>query len=271
MGLFDFWKKKKKSDESAATAGEANKSMLLLAMPVFVNGGSHKLNNVIDHLRSFWNVNIGEVTGDDETAIFDIDGIQVALATMPVPIPKEELDNAISYAYMWRTAAEELEHQTGHAIVSVMGENGTQVERHMVLSKLLCSVMMTTEECIAVYQGSETLLLQKEYYLSAVDDIKNNRIPVPAWVYVGLRKSGEHFDSYTYGMSGFGKPEIEIIGSDLDLDNLYKLMLSISSYVIGYDVLFKDGDTYNLTDSVALKLTLSPGVYVDGTTLKVQA
>ncbi|MDL2215188.1 DUF4261 domain-containing protein [Dysgonomonas sp. OttesenSCG-928-M03] len=270
MGLFNFWKKKK-SEAIVEPLNKEDESKLLLAMPIFINGQSYTLDSVIDHLRSFWNVSVAEVTGDDNTAVFEIDGIAVALGAMPVPIPEEELESVISYVYMWRTATEELKHQTGHAIVSVMGENGTSVERHMVLSKLLCSVMMTTDDCIAVYQGSETLLLQKEYYLSSVDDIKNNRIPVPAWIYIGLRKSGEHFDAYTYGMNGFGKPEIEIIGSALDWDQLYKLILSISSYAIGSDVLFKDGDIYNLSESVGLKLTLSKGVYIDGTSLKVEA
>lgn len=273
MGLFDFWKKNNKTDqdsksfEKESVAGSTN---LLLAMPLFINNRSYDLNKVTDHLRDFWKLEITEVTGDNETATFNIGKTLVALASVPVPIPQEELQGVIPYSYLWKNVAEELEKQTGHAIVTVLGDEGSIVDRHFILSKLLCSVLLTTESCIGIYQGQETLLLQRDFYLSAIDDIRHNRIPVPAWIYIGIRRSEEKFDAYTFGMNSFGKSEIEIIGSGLDPDNLYKLILSLSSYIIGNDINFEDGDAFKLTESVLIKIKLSEGVYVDGTTLKPQ-
>ncbi|MDU1903816.1 MAG: DUF4261 domain-containing protein [Dysgonomonas sp.] len=269
MGLFDFWKKKEKptSSEKESIAGSTK---LLLAMPIFINNASYDLSKVIEHLRTFWQLNVTDITGDDETATFNIENTMVALANMPVAIPKEELESIIPYSYLWKNAAEEVKNQTGHAIVTVMGNEGTIVDRHFILSKLLCSILLTTENCIGIYQGQETLLLQRDFYLSAIADIQDHRIPVPAWVYIGIRAANEKFDAYTFGMNSFGKSEIEIIGSELNPDNLYKLILSISSYIIGNDIDFEDGDAYKLTEQVLVKIKISEGVYVEGMTLKPQ-
>lgn len=267
MRLLSFFKGKKKKVETQTISDESKKKVLL-AMPIFINGGSLKLDKVIDNLKSFWGLNVSNIEGDNDTAAFDIDGVMIALGNMPISIPKEELDEVISYTYTWSNASEELEKHTGHAIVSILGGDKTSVERFTILSKLLCSILITNENCIAIYQGNETLLLHRDHYLAAVDDLKMNRIPVPAWIYIGLRQTPQGIDAYTYGMFNFNKPEVEIIESLLDSNRLYRMILGISSYIIGEDANFSDGEIYNLSESIKLQVSLSKGIHVDSSSLK---
>lgn len=267
MRLLKFFRRKKKEVETQ-TIDDQSKSRVLLAMPIFINGDSLNLDKIVDNLQSFWGLKVSNIEGDNNTAAFDIDGVMIALANMPIPIPREEIEEVISYTYTWTNASKELEKQTGHAIVSVLGGDKTPVERFTILSKLLCSILITSENCIAIYQGNETLLLHKDHYLAAVDDLKANRVPVSAWIYIGLRQTPQGIDAYTYGMFNFNKPEIEIIESPLDTNRLYRMILSISSYVIDKDVTFKDGEIYNLSESIKLYISLSKGVHVSGSSLK---
>ncbi len=267
MRLLSFFRRKSNEVETQTENNESEKTVLL-AMPIFINGGSLKLDKVVDNLRSFWGLSVINLEGDNDTASFDIDGVMVALGNMPIPIPKEELDEVIPYAYTWANASKELEKQTGHAIVSILGGNKTPVERFTILSKLLCSILITCENCIAIYQGNETLLLHKDHYLAAVDDLKMNRIPVPAWIYIGMRQTPLGIDAYTYGMFNFNKNEIEIIGSPLDANRLYRMILNISSHIIGKDAKFQDGEIYNLSESIKLYVSLSKGIHVDGLSTK---
>ena len=273
MGLFDFFRKiiKNKTDQPIPKPGNISQAEhpILLAMPVFINNRGYDFDKVIDHLKTFWKLSVTELSGDNATAVFDLDGQPVAIANMPVPVPEEELDAIIDYAYLWREARETLKHQTNHAIVSVLSSDRSETERHTLLSKMLCSILMTSPDCIAIYQGQETLLLQRDFYLACIEDLQNGRIPVPAWVYIGLRKTDEGINAYTYGMKSFGKPEFEIIGTPLDADSLYTLVLNIASYTIGKDVIFNNGDTFSLAENAKMEITESQGIYVDGTTLKL--
>lgn len=268
MGLFDFFKKKKNTEQAQAKP-ETEKSPILLAMPMFTGDKGFDLNKLTEHLQSFWQLSVTDLSGDNEAAAFDLDGYSVAMGNMPVPIPQEELEGIIGYSYLWKNAGEETARHTSHAIVTVMSDNGTEVERHYILSKILCSIMLTTPECIGIYQGQETLLLQRDFYLSAVDDLQNNRIPVPAWIYIGLRQTDKGIDAYTFGMSSFNKPEFEIVETPLDADQLYTLILSVASYTIGNDITYTNGDNFSISENAKLKITSSKGVYVDGNTLKL--
>lgn len=271
MGLKDFWKKKNDSvSDSDKEKDITGNTQMLQAMPVFVNNRSYDLDKITEHLRSFWKLNVIEKTDNNETVTLNIENTIVTLAYAPVSIAEEYLNEVVPYSYLWKNAAEELKTHTGYATVSITEDKKTIVEQHFLLSKILCSILMTSDDCIGIYQRSRKLLLQKDFYLSAVDDIKNNRIPVPAWIYIGLKRQEEKYDAYTFGMDSFGKQEIEIIGSDLNPDNLYKLILSLSSYIIGNDITFEDGDAFRLTENILIKLKISEGVYANGLTLKPQ-
>lgn len=265
MGLFDFFKKKKKEIKDSQ---ESNS--ILLAMPMFINNQKYDLNKIINHLESFWNLSVKELTGDSSSAVFDLDGQPVALGIMNVPIPITEIDSVIDYAYLWKDARDVLSKHTNHAIVSVLSSDNSQIQRYTLLSKLLCSIMLTTPDCIGIYQGQETLLLQRDFYLSAVDDLKNGSIPVPAWVYIGLQRGDKGINAYTYGMKSFNKTDFEIIDTPLNADQLYSLILNIVSYTLERDITFNSGDTFKLSDSAKMKITTSKGIYSDDATFKLE-
>lgn len=267
MRLLSFFRGKNKKVE-AQTKSEENNNKVLLAMPIFINRDSLQLDKIIDNLKNFWGLNVTNIKGDNDTSSFDIDGLMIVLANMPIPIPKDELNEVISYTYIWTDASEKLEKQTGHAIVSILGGDKTPVERFTILSKLLCSILKTCENCIAIYKGNERLLLHREHYLAAIDDLKAQRMPIPAWIYIGLKQTPQGIDAYTYGMFNFNKPEIEIVESLLDSSRLYRMILGISSDIIDKDANFLDGDMYNLSESIKLHISLSTGVHVDGLSLK---
>ncbi|MES2776248.1 MAG: hypothetical protein V4722_18885, partial [Bacteroidota bacterium] len=194
MGLFDIFRKKE-----APTVDQSGK--ILLAMPMFMNGDSYVLKDVIENLQSFWGLTITEIDGNDQTAIFYINGEMVALAHMPVPIPLGDIKSTAQYAYNWQTAEKDLESHTGHTIVSVLAgtEGKGQLERFQILSKLLCAILQTSN-AIGIYQGNQSLLITKEQYLENIEELRDGGAPVILWIYFGIRKSGKTNSAYTYGL-----------------------------------------------------------------------
>lgn len=261
MGLFDIFKKKK---EHIPT------NQVLLAMALFNDNEAYDINKIVEHLKSFWNLDVKtDEDLDNETSVFEINGLNVAVALMPAPVPLNEIKEVASYNFHWETAYDELKDHTRHAIISVLQGNQTILDSYLILSKLICSVFITSN-CIGIYQGMTTQLFSKDYYLSFVDDIKLNNAISPLWVYVGIRQETEGVSLYTYGLKNFGKLELEIIKSKQNTDDLYDFIYNISDYVINRNITFKNAETVGYTAEQKILLSISKGVYIDGQTIKMK-
>lgn len=263
MGLFDIFKKKREKEDSKEELG------MLLAMPLFVNNEGYEIDRVIAHLREIGKVEVSDdKEATDETAIFKINGQMVAIAAMPAPVPREELEGIAAFNYFWPTAIEELENHTNHIIVTVMDGPNSRVDQYRILTKILVAIL-DTSPCIGIYQGSQTLLMSRDYYLGNAQAAE--QMPLPVWIYVGIIKNAEDTTSvYTYGMSGFGKLEMEIVDSVMDVEELYSYMLDIASYVIRQDITFKNGESLGPSEGIRFKISISDGVNLDGKTLKFE-
>lgn len=259
MGLFNFLNREQK---------QSKQSDILLAMPIFNNGNSYQLNAVIDNLKTFWNIDVKAIEGDNEAAAFEIDGQSVALANIGLPIPWDDIEGTAQYAYNWTSALKKLHGHTGHAIISIMGGTGSPLQRFNILSKVLCSILMTSK-AIAVYQGSQSLLIPRQQYINHCEELKESDVCIFLWVYIGLRKSAKGNSAYTYGLKDFEKDEMEVINSKLSLEELYELLYNVTSYVIGNNVTLKEGQTVGNTAEQKLPLKLSKGQFVEGVSIKI--
>ena len=260
MGLFDFLKGKK-----AKQGG----GKVLLAMPMFNQGQSYEIYRVIEHLRTEWNLTVTQVEGDDQTATFTIYGETIALAAIPARIPWGDIQGTARYAYNWPTAEQDLTDHTGHALVTVMTSHAGNLDRFKVLTMVIDSVLATTKAA-GVYQGSQSLLIPREQYLDGADVLRQGKLPVDLWVYLGLRQSEAGNSVYTVGLGAFGKQEMELVASKNDLAALHQFMLNVCAYVVGSDVTFRSGETLGYTADQKIKITSSKGIFVQGETLKLQ-
>lgn len=261
MAFFNLFKKKE-----TETITEENK--MLLAMPLFTNENRYDLNTVAQNLINDWNLNVTNVEGNNDTAFITIDEELVALAFIPSTIPEQELKPTAKYAYNWENVTEDIKHIDGHAIVSIMNGNKTNLERYFILSKVIFSILSTSKS-IGVYQGSQTLLIPRKQYLDFHNDIKNNEIPIPLWIYIGIRKTEIGNSIYTFGLKDFNKLELEIINSKSSLDEIHTFILNIASYVIKKNIALKDGETIGFTADQKILIKQSEGKYLEGDTLKL--
>ncbi|MGG5507940.1 MULTISPECIES: DUF4261 domain-containing protein [unclassified Myroides] len=277
MGLFSWLKKdsskeiKEMKETKETTASlETKEESLLLAMPMFENGEKYSIEAVLKVLTEQWGYEIEGTDYDDTTAVLTIEGTLFAIAYIPAAVPKDDIQYTAQYAYNWTKVIEETQGVDSHAIVSVMNGSMSIVERYLLLSRILYAIMETTPSCVGVYQGSQTLLIPREQYLGYKEELKEGKILVPLWVYIGLRNAEEGNSIYTYGLSAFGKQEIEVVHSALSLDELYGFLVNICSYVIGSDVVFQHGETLGYTAEQKIAITSSKGVFVEGDTLKLE-
>lgn len=262
MGLFNFLKKKEQPEET-------KKSNILLAMPMFNNGETYEINKVEDYLKSNWNVSISDINGESGTVSFSLQEETVVLSTMPVQIPFGDIEGSAKYAYNWKTALEDLESHNSHIIVTIMTSNNSDVERFRILTKVLSSIVATTN-CLGVYFGSQSLLIPRDQYLDSAESLKSDQVPLDLWVYIGLRKGENGNNAYSYGLTAFDKLEMEFINAKLDLIEMHSFLSNICAYVINSNVTFKSGETLGFTAEQKIKITKSKGQFVEGQTLKLE-
>lgn len=280
MSFFDWFKPKKTQqneddskleqvhhEDGFESEADDEDSTLVLAMPMFC-GEAYQLDRVIEDLKNYWHCQIGEVTGDETTATFDVDGIMVALAIMPAPIPQEELEPLFEFSYLYPNVTQEVPQHTQHAIVSVLGAE-TKLEAYKLLTKLNASILRTTETAIGIYQGSATLLLPKGLYCDFADFLQEESLPVVLWIFIGIIHHEQSRSLYTYGLQEFGRMEMEIIESPMLASDLHDFMLPTLAYLLDYDVYLQDGETIGFSAEHKIQIQQSEAVYLDGESLKL--
>jgi hypothetical protein len=237
-------------------------------MPMFNNTESFDFDKITERLSSYWRANVKIIEKGDSCSM-EIDGETVMLSQMPAQIPFDDILGLAQYAYNWKNAAEELKDHNAHYLVIMLPGNKTDYERFVIQTMVLESLLATSDSP-GIYYGSQSLLLPRSQYLQSAAYLKQGYAPIDLWIYLGVLNTEKGNSLYTYGMESFAKPDMEIIDSKLDLNELYDLMVNICSYVIKQNVLFNAGETLGYTADQKIRISSSKGVFLEGETLKLE-
>ena len=242
---------------------EDQDSEIIIGMLLFNEGETYSLNQVADHLKNNWKVNVTSVSGNEEAAVVVADGESFTFMYIPEAIPHEDLEEAAESAYYWPDAAESIANHNAHLIVSVMTNDTGDLNQHKIYTKVISSVFETSN-AIAVFQDDRNLMVPKEMFVNAAAVLKEHKIPLSLWVYIGTEQTDEGNCAYTLGLSAFNKAEFEVINSEKSIQDIYYNLANISLYVISKDVYFEDGDTFGYSEDQKISLFATDGEYIDG-------
>lgn len=261
MGLFSFFKK--------SEAPKENTNSTILGMVLLEDNDSFDVKGTIKELKTKWNLDVSNSEVDNKTAVLDIDNYRVAFAVIPAPIPGDEVKIAAQNNYIWPEAESATAKHTGHLIVTIMNAGKSPIEENLLFSKVVSSVLNNSKS-ISIYIGSRTLVLSKEDYQSSVSLMSPQDLPLYIWLYMGIRQENNTTSMYTYGLTEFGKSEMEIVDSKRPVEELHEMMFNMTHYVLAYDVTLNSGETIGISAEQKLKITESEGKYVEGKTLKIE-
>ncbi|MBS1576495.1 MAG: DUF4261 domain-containing protein [Bacteroidetes bacterium] len=243
-------------------------SKIILGMVLLQDVNAFDIDTFRNDFLSFYGDNIQEPTGDNSSFVFTVDGEMIAIAHIPVPIPSGDIQGTAQYAYNWETSLEDTDKHKSHLIVSLMQGEQDQIKRFKIFTKVICSLLRTTNS-IGVYKGNQSLLILKEDYLSEAKLMSDDYLPLNLWIYFGLRTNDKGKSGYTYGLKEFNKTEMEVVNSSKSLEDIRGFLFNITHYVLDYDVTFKEGQTCGLSEEERIPISISKGKFVDGDTLKL--
>lgn len=260
MGLFSFLKKERKN--------ELNTNSVILGMVLLEDPNSFNLKGTVNELRTKWKLEVNDNDAYDKGTVLVIRDYNVAIANIPAVIPEGEVQRTAEYNYFWKNGTEETSKHKGHIILSIMNAGKNAVQENLLYSKI-ASAVMNNSKSIGIYIGGRTLVLKKNFYQANVDMMTEEDLPLYNWIYFGLRKENGKQSVYTYGLTEFGKKEMEIIDSNNSLEELNEMIFNLTHYVIANDVTLKDGETIGLSAEQKLKISESKGRFLEGKTLKI--
>lgn len=202
------------------------------------------------------------------TLVFEVDDFTVALSFIEAPIPDGEAEHHAQSNYLWPEAVEVTKTHTAQIIVAVLNRSGSILDSGRLYTKLAASCLKLPN-AIGIYTSGT--VFQPEFFLDMADIMRSDdAFPLLNLVYFGLVSSETGMNGYTYGLTSFGKDEIEVLDSQASPAELREFLINISGYVVEHDVTLRDGETIGFTSEQKLPITRSEGVYVNGDSLKIR-
>jgi len=253
--------------------------MVALSMILLENVVDLDAIAILNRLQNHWGISeckLSDAPPDDHkdakeiknNLYMEIEGRICFVIPIDAPIPDEDVEFAMQISHLWLDAKEYVSRSHAHLIVGVMSpfdREITALDQHLILTKLVESVLHPLPQALGVYQGDATLIISPDFYKEQAATILKGQIPETLWVYFGLRIPEEgSANAYTYGLYKFGKNEMEILNSRKSGEEIMNFLMSISAYVIGADVTLKHGETCGFSATQRVPITLSKAVWLGG-------
>lgn len=223
---------------------------------------------LLNALKNDWKIKADSVSTADKTLTFNVQGITVMLAQLNYPVDPIEIRAAAQLSWLWPNGTEEaLKHQA-QIVISVIGNADKSLELHKLFTKVAAAVLENTH-AVGVYMGSQYLLLQKGFYLSAAHNLSDSQsLPIYCWIYFGRPGSG---GAYTFGMSEFGLKEMEIVKSSHPEADVHSTMYDVVYSLIKYNTRLHDGESAITEEGQKIPVKQARGAFLqDSDVLQLQ-
>lgn len=225
----------------------------------------------LQDLKERWGIEDEEPDNEDEEVddalVLSYQGATIAVSIMPAPIPGDEAAFMVTNNFLWADGFEQVKKHTAHLLIAVVGKDNPPTENAVTLVKTVVSACQQ-EGVLGIYTGDT--VLEPEYYLHFAGMLDEGLFPLYNLIWIGLHSGENGLCGYTGGMRSFGYDEMEVLDSSAEPDELLDFLASITNYVITEGVILQDGETIGFSADQRLPITKSPGVAVEGDSLKIE-
>ena len=271
MGLFDRFKKEKKSKEEP---GGVLPSFVLLDEVAF------DVDAFVKDLYDDWGIEIPadqikkateKADGDLPMLVATLGNATIAVSLMPAPVPDGEAVGNAKTNFRWPEAVAVTECHKACILVAVLPPEEQSLKETAVLHAKLCASVLKQPHATAINTAG-TVFDPAFYIDSAEQYVKEGKFPILNHIFFGLYSNdgGGMVSGYTYGLGNLGKKDIEILDSNHSPDEVLDFMTDIALYILEYDAILKHGETIGFSAEQKLAITESAGIAVDGRSLKIE-
>jgi hypothetical protein len=227
---------------------------------------------ILADLPGNWYVPTDSLNISGKTAVFSTPGATVMLAYLDYAVNPDEIHIASGISWLWKTAEAETKNHKAQLIISVLGNPAKTVELYRIFTRVAGGVMSALPDAPGIYMNSQYLIISKGYYLEAARNMGRDGFPLYLWTYFGILQQGTKSSGYTYGLSEFGWPEMEIVESMLALQDSHALLYAAAQKAISGTEKWTTGQQVELDEGRKIKVSVSPAKYIGegGPTIKIE-
>lgn len=187
-------------------------------------------------------------------------GDQTAMIShMPVPIPWSDLEGPCATSWMWKEATDVMKAHGSHLICVLNGGEHSKLDRCQLLTRVIAA-LCEGDGVAGVYWGSGTVVVSPESFVEANElAVKDGIMPVFLWMDFRVQKSDDgDVNVLTTGLVEFGRPEIEILESRHDAEDVLTLLFDLVPYLLESGDVIKEGETIGRSEEEKLPVHFVP-------------
>lgn len=252
------------------TAGVAAQTKVVTGVVLLNEAAMPSFKKITQNLSGKWTTKVDSLVINDKTAIFEANNVTVTMAYFDYPDPSDDLMAACGISWLWKNAAQSAINHKAQLVISIIGEERRALEMYMLFARCAAAALESTGG-IGVFMNSQYLVLEKGYYLTAAAGLlKQQSVPLYCWVYFGIMEKDGVSGGYTYGMSEFGSPELEIHSKEATMEELHNLLFEVARESVTARRPWKNGDMYTTGTGDKVTLRSATGTYLEGQVLEVK-
>ena len=234
---------------------------------VLLNTKECDFERIKKNLKADWkDVDWRKVTKEGSALVFEVDDMMLCFSYFDAPVPDKEAEYNAENNYLWPEAVEVTKTHVAQLCVAVLSRNVSIVEAGELFVKGASSCLKLAN-AIGFYASGT--VFEPKFYIEASTVMKEDTLPILNWIYFGFTRGKQGPGIYTYGMTAFGKDELEILDSRMRPEELSEFLYDVVYYILESDVTLRDGETIGMSEEQKLAITRSEGVSVDGFSLKI--
>jgi hypothetical protein len=185
---------------------------------------------------------IADIDISDKVVFFSVNGQKAFFGMMPTPIPWGDLEGPCAVSWLWKDATEKMKAHKAHLIVTLLSDQGTRVERELILTRLVAAGTKLFDS-VGVYWGDGTNVLPTKMAQEFAVDASLDKLPILEWIEFRIQKNDDKtVNVLTTGLDAFGYMEIEVINSKRKPSEVLDTVMGTADLILQGEV-FKDGET----------------------------
>lgn len=253
----------------AAQPQPSNPEQIVTGVVLLNDKKSPNVQDIVSSLRKEWKLTVDSVNISDKTAIFSVPGASVMLAHLEYPVEAAEVQAAAKISWLWRTAGSEVAQHQSQMVISIIGKRSRVLDLYKTLTKVAAATLEKTNSC-GVFLNSQYVLSSKSFFTGAARNMMQEQsLPVYCWVYFGMLQENNLNSGYTFGMSEFGMPDMEIVKSSHTTQEVHAALYDATQSIILYNLHLMDGQQVTTGEDVKIPVKKAPGQMLQGEVLRL--
>lgn len=203
-----------------------------------------------------------ERENEDDTVSFTLNGLWCAVEIMENPIPDREAQNLL-HPLFGAGAEEAIENYQAFLLVAGMpllsqGRDGEPLNHFDVVAHHVTAVraILQLDEAVGYYSGEVATTYSKESFLAITDSDSPLLAGFMAPVWLSPREDGR-WDAYSMGLMNWGIPEIQVIGSSREPNELFSFLMDFVEYQLKGNRVTA-GETIGYSEDEKIKTSWQP-------------